>query len=140
MWLCGYVAMWLSFQFSNFQMFNFQMSKLPIFIFPKITFPYINCPSFKNQISNFKICKMLDSQFSKGLVRRLSNIFKKSDSHIYKHNVFQKCFLFFLYFVKYLGRFKSINKGSPGLTNPEIMETLGFGPSHNKIEVLLDQN
>ena len=34
--------------------------------------------------------------------------------------------------------FKSINKGSPWLNNPEIIEMLGFGPSHNKTEILLD--
>ena len=32
------------------------------------------------------------------------------------------------------------NKGSPGLKNPEIMEILGFGPSHHKTEILLEQN
>ena len=35
---------------------------------------------------------------------------------------------------------KSINKGSSGLKNPEIMEFGGFGPSHNKTEILLNQN
>ena len=35
---------------------------------------------------------------------------------------------------------KSINKGPPGLKNPEIMEMLGSGPSHNKTKILLDQN
>ena len=34
---------------------------------------------------------------------------------------------------------KAINTGLQGLTNPEIMEMLGFGPSHNKAEMLLDQ-
>ena len=29
----------------------------------------------------------------------------------------------------------SINTGSPGLANPEIMEMLGFGPSRNKTEI-----
>ena len=33
-----------------------------------------------------------------------------------------------------------MNKGSPGLTNTEIMEMLGFGPSHNKTNILLDQS
>ena len=31
-------------------------------------------------------------------------------------------------------------KGSHGFKNPEIMEFGGFGPSHNKIEILLNQN
>ena len=43
-------------------------------------------------------------------------------------------------FSKYLGIFKSVNKGPPGVKNPEIMEMLGFGPSHNKTEILLNQN
>ena len=38
------------------------------------------------------------------------------------------------------GTQKSIHKGSPGLKNPEFMEMLGFGPSHNKTKILLDQN
>ena len=42
--------------------------------------------------------------------------------------------------MKYVGLLKSINKGSPGLKNPEIMEMLGFGTSHNKTDILLDQN
>ena len=46
----------------------------------------------------------------------------------------------FFYVLKYFGIFKSINKGPPGLENPEIMEFGGFGPSHNKTKVLLDQN
>ena len=36
--------------------------------------------------------------------------------------------------------FKSINNGSQGSTNPEVMKMLGFGFSHDKIEKLLDQN
>ena len=43
-------------------------------------------------------------------------------------------------FLKYFGMFKSINTGSQGLENPEIIEFRGFGPSHNETEVLLDQN
>ena len=46
----------------------------------------------------------------------------------------------FLYFLKHFGILKSINAGSYWYTNPEIMEMLGFGPSNNKTEVLLDQN
>ena len=30
--------------------------------------------------------------------------------------------------------------GSPGLKNPEIMEFWGFGPSHEKTKIRLDQN
>ena len=39
-------------------------------------------------------------------------------------------------FFKWFGMFKSINKGPQGSKNPEIMDMLGFGPSHNKIEKL----
>ena len=38
------------------------------------------------------------------------------------------------------GRRKSRNKGFPGLKNPKIMKLGGFGPSHHKTEILLDQN
>ena len=41
--------------------------------------------------------------------------------------------------MEYSGILKSINTGLQGFKNPEIMEMLGFGPSHNKIEKLLDQ-
>ena len=46
----------------------------------------------------------------------------------------------FLYFVKYFGVVKSMNTGSPRLKNPEIMQMLGFGPSHKKTKIVLDQN
>ena len=59
---------------------------------------------------------------------------------IYKNNMFSKMFIIFLYFVKYFGIFKSIDKGPPGVKNPEIMEMLGFGLSHNKTKILLYQN
>ena len=42
-------------------------------------------------------------------------------------------------FLKYFGVFKSINKGPPGVKNPEIMKMLAFGPSHNETKFLLDQ-
>ena len=34
---------------------------------------------------------------------------------------------------------KCRNKGPPGLKNPGIMKFVGFGPSHNETEILLDQ-
>ena len=37
------------------------------------------------------------------------------------------------------GIFKSINEGSPGLKNAEIMEFGGLGLSKNKTDILLDQ-
>ena len=43
-------------------------------------------------------------------------------------------------FVKYSGIWKSINKGSPGVKNPEIIEFLDLGLSNNKTEILLNQN
>ena len=47
---------------------------------------------------------------------------------------------YILMVVEYFCVSKSINKGSHGLENPEIVEILGFGPSNNKTEILLDQN
>ena len=35
---------------------------------------------------------------------------------------------------------ESINKEPPGVKHPEFIEMLGFGPSHNKTKILLDQN
>ena len=46
----------------------------------------------------------------------------------------------FLYFLKLFGILESIDKGSQGSQNPEIIEFEGLGPSHNKTETLLDQN
>ena len=37
------------------------------------------------------------------------------------------------------GVFNSINKGSRGSKNPEIIEFEGFGHSHHKTEFVLDQ-
>ena len=55
-------------------------------------------------------------------------------------NVFSKnVSMNFLYFSNDFGISKSINKGSPGLEHPEIIEFGGFGPSRNKTETLLDQ-
>ena len=42
--------------------------------------------------------------------------------------------------MKYFGIVKTKNAWLQGLKNPEIMEMLGLGPSHNTIEILLDQN
>ena len=49
-------------------------------------------------------------------------------------------FLGFLRLLKVCFICKAINKGSEGSQNPEIMNMLGFGLSHNKIEKLSDQN
>ena len=67
---------------------------------------------------------------------------KTFDPQIYKHNMFRKCIHISYTFCSSLVHLtsKCINKGSPGLTNPEVMEMLGFGPSHNKTEILLNQN
>ena len=53
---------------------------------------------------------------------------------------FSKICPYFLVFSEIFWYVKSINKGSPGLQSPEIMKMLGFGPSHNKTDILLDQN
>ena len=52
---------------------------------------------------------------------------------------FRKHFQIFLYCFKYSGIFKSRNKGPPGVNNSEIMEMFGFGPPHNKTNILLNQ-
>ena len=64
----------------------------------------------------------------------------KKDYRIYKNLSFQKCVHTFLTVLKYCGKIKWINKGSPGFENPEIMEMLGLGLSNNKTDILLDQN
>ena len=48
--------------------------------------------------------------------------------------------IFFLLRLKNLGIVEYINKHPPGVKNPEIIEMLGFGPSHNKTKISLDQN
>ena len=55
---------------------------------------------------------------------------KQNDVPIYISHIFSSIF----------GILKAINTGLQGSKNPEIMEMLGFGPSHNKTEILLDQN
>ena len=77
-----------------------------------------------NQIEIFKILARVNSNNKK-----LTNII-----------LFEIVSITVLIFLKYFGVSKSINKGSLGLKNPEIMEMLGFGPSHNKTKILLDQN
>ena len=69
------------------------------------------------------------------MVHLLCTISKHPDFHIYEIFV-QTCFHIFLIFW-YIQFHKY---GSPGGQNPEIMKMLGFGPSHYKTEVLLDQN
>ena len=59
---------------------------------------------------------------------------------MYKKDNFQNRLHNFFYCSKCFGIFESMSKGSRGSTNPEFMEFGGFGPSHNKTEVLLDQN
>ena len=65
---------------------------------------------------------------------------KISYAHLFNNNKLQNVSIISLYSLKYFRMFKSINKGSLGLKNPEIMEMLGFGPSHNEIGILLNQN
>ena len=68
---------------------------------------------------------------------------QKTDSQIYKSIISQNGCHIFVICLKWSGIFKSINDGSPGRKNAEFMEMLGFGPSHNKVEVYktqIDQN
>ena len=104
--------------FSNFQCSTFQISQL--FQFPTLRFPNF-------EFSKFRIPKSFQT---------FPNI-RSPDAH---KIVCRKCVHIFLYVLKYFGMFKFINKGSQGSINSEIMEMLGFGPSHNEIEILLDQN
>ena len=46
----------------------------------------------------------------------------------------------FLYLLKYVGVQKCVNKGYPGVNNPEIMRNVKFWSLTNKTESLLDQN
>ena len=59
---------------------------------------------------------------------------------ICKNSIARKGIQIFSYVLEYVGILKSINKGFEGLKNPKIMEMLGFGPSHNNTNILLDQN
>ena len=44
------------------------------------------------------------------------------------------------YFVEVMLYITPINTGSPGVTNPDIMEFGGFGVSNNETEILLNHN
>ena len=127
MWLCGCVAMWLSFKnlksqnfkLSNFQISNFahcQFSYFQIVKFPNSRIFKIQIFNCKFPIFNFQNIKMSTAEISKSVVHWLSNIFKVLDSKIYKNNMFQQCVHTFLVFLKYFGIFKSINKGPWGST------------------------
>ncbi len=52
----------------------------------------------------------------------------------------KKVFILLIVFLKQVCLSKSINEGSHGSENAEIMEMFGFGPSNNKTDILLDQN
>ena len=94
---------------------NLELLKLPIFNFSNFKF------------HNFKI------------VHRLCNIFNILDFPYLQSNVLHKCVHSFLIRSNDFGICKSINKGSPGVENPEIMKMLCFSPSLNNADILLDQ-
>ena len=108
------------------------------------------CQKLKNaknfQLSNFKsleVPKLPNSKFQKTNTHRFQNIQWNSFSHLHERYVsklFPSVFLYHFDIILKNGRLKSIKKGSQGLVNPEIMEVGGFGPSHNKTEIVLDQN
>ena len=86
---------------------------------------------------NSKNNKQNENKFGPHTFQQIQSL----DHQMYKHTIFQNCVHIFLYLLKYFVLiFKSINKGSPGVKNPGIMEMLGFGPSHNKTKIRLDQN
>ena len=148
MWLCGYVAIWLCGKVSRFGISTFPIFRLSHFerSISKFTFQVSISP-----FSNFKLCQLANAQvlqnnklsaFSnceisnkKSVVHGVSRSFRFSESHIYKNNICQNVSRIRLHFLKYLGYLKPINKDSLGVKNPEIMEMLGFGPSHNRIAI-----
>ena len=144
MWLCGYVA---KFQISKFAIFEFSKFKLSISKYSNLQFA--DFQFFKFHIPKFhmlQFCECSDFQNfnstnSKSSVHILSEVSKMQILGFAKITCFEHVSRISLYRLKYFGIFiKSINKGSLGLENAEIMEMLGFGPSHNKIDILLDQN
>ena len=54
--------------------------------------------------------------------------------------LFENVPIFSYMFWSVLVYLKTINAGSQELKNPESMEMIGFDLSHNKTEILLDQN
>ena len=89
---------------------------------------------FKFKKSSFQIPKLRTRS-----VHRLSIFFKILDSRIYKQYLPQRFHISYMFW-RIFGIFNSINKGYPGLENPEFMEFGGSGPSHNKTIILLDKN
>ena len=88
----------------------FQLLKFPNFLF------YL-----------LKIRNTSNSAISKRLLRRLSKMFINVVAHICNNDIFLKCVHMFLFVFTSFGIFKSINNGSLGSQNPEIVEMLGFG-------------
>ena len=95
------------------------------------------CKCSKLSITNFQISKFEIPKFLGAYTFQRFHNFRFPDL---QKSYVRQCFHIFLYVVEYFGIFKSINKGSPGLKNAEIMKMLGFGPSHNKIGILSNQN
>ena len=127
MWLCGYVALWLYGYVAKFQIFIFQTLK-----FPKLQSQISNFPNYNFQAYKFTISQITNSELSFWKFKCPSFKQMYIDFPTFSKNIFS--YLQQSYFaLKSFGIFKSINKGSPGLNNPEIMDMLGFGPSHNKI-------
>ena len=77
---------------------------------------------------SFRICR--HSPFSKHF------IFVDLEIPLKQKLILENASWRFIDFSKQFGVFKSINKGSTGLKNPEIMEMLGFGLPQKQIEKL----
>ena len=153
---CFYFSFY--FLFINFQLSTFRtrFSQLSMSQFPK---PRLQNSKFGNvklsqfyssNVSNFKIPKKSNSVFQKCWRIEFPRAYIL-DAPIYifswEGDVPIFCiFLIYLYiyiFFIFLEEFwyiPIINKDSQGVKHPEIMEMLGFGTSHNKTEILLDQN
>ena len=105
----------------------YHISKKPCMFFEKYWFHIHDFTDFMKRIYIIFRCPSC---------QKLTNTWKSR----YAKTYFVKCVHNFFYFLKYFGIWKSINKGLQGFKNPEIMEMLGVGPSHDKTKIRLDQN
>ena len=123
-------------RFSNSQMFVFHLLyfNCSIVEFPQLPCHYFEFPNFHFHFQNWTF-----SNFKK-CGTRLLQPFWNLIFHIYEIIFLKMWSSWLLYCLNDFGIFKSINKGSWGVENPEIMEFGGFGPSHDETEILWYQN
>ena len=134
------------FHVSNFTISfsNFKISKLQASKYPNCQFRFFSFNFQDYQISKlsflFRNLRIPNSKYAETQVQRISKRFNISDSQMHKHNIVQNCFHIFQIFLRYSGIFKSINKGFPGSSKSRNHGNVRFWFSHNKIEILLNQN